>query len=679
MGFSIKNIFNKNSYNHDEEYQALSEDDKIKVSSILEKLNTNYHEYIDQRENKYIKRAKDFFNILLKDVDEQRDLLSELQYITNNSKNPNKVSKLYPDYGKVFVEGNEGKVVSDENYEEYTSYLKFRINLVDCEIKFLYDEIEYIINRFKLDTIAFNIFSRKDKNKKKIIVIEAKKRLNKELIKLFGLLNSANKLINSLPSNSELSFKSSSKELTIQEINYFKHEYKKIVDIITDYEESSDIYIEKINTFTEGYYDFDKLIEKLAKYRSFMDRTIYKHRLDYIEIIKNIAKTIEKYIKTNSRDWNTTELVKEIESYDEIINKYLSSSKGYIDSDALTSIKDKLLSLCYFKYSLGSGETVELKSYTQEEQKNYYDIKSSKLLIDLSEKYLTKAQKFENNIRHKTIIDCLLKNKELHFLFDIINDDYSKLHLGIIDEKYEFTHEDSNICLYLKLGDFLEKLSEYRGVNQVVSADESRKVYITKENSIPMIDLYNIVKCLNVDLGYFYKLLRNKKYQSDKEGLSVELKDLIIKTWFNKYEKVYDNRIMIIPKALKIYVNEENFYAHRHSTGEMIDSLFVSTCDQMENVRNYYDEYKHISTIYLHQDVLDKFRRIDYFERIAYIHSPMGFDDIFEERAKERQERAEALCNNRTHVKVKVIGETKLYDLPKIIDKDQVKKSYRIF
>ena len=135
---------------------------------------------------------------------------------------------------------------------------------------------------------------------------------------------------------------------------------------------------------------------------------------------------------------------------------------------------------------------------------------------------------------------------------------------------------------------------------------------------------------------------------------------------------------MIIPKDLNIRLNEEEFYAHRHPSSSMIESLFVSTSEQLENVRNNYDKYKSIRVIYLHEDVLKKFEKIDYFARIANIHSPMGFDDVFEDRAKERKRRAEELLSNKAGVRLKVIGETKLYDLPSVIDEEQGKRLLRV-
>ena len=695
MDFSkIKNIFNKKeniSTNQDKTsssyeivYDELSEENKEKIKSTIEKLDINNYESIVKYGKNFCKRSQINLEVLQKVVSEQRTLVDELNYIIANIPKYKLIRKRYPDFGKVLVPENESKVISNENYDEYISFLLFRITLLNNEAKVLQKKIKEIESLARMDYIAFDEFSKKDNNSTNARVIEEKNRLKNQLQIVRSNLYSATLASSSIQYESlvekansivlkNYNGVSSKIVLSIQDSNYFKHEFVSVIQTFALLPEFSDEDFttdlrKRISRYVDNDHGFDELMECLSGYRYFMDKIIYKHRQDYSIFMDKLRVTIKKYENANTRDWNKSELETEISDFDTIINNFLSVSKYYLNDSIINDIKNALLKLCYFGYSLSDGKISDRKTFTYEEQKNYFDKVSYDLLKKISESNLTPLQAWEKRHKHKAIIKSLSANKDLHFLYDILKDDFSRLPLGLIDESELISHEDGSVGCYLKLDEFIDQLGKCKNPNGLVHRDDSKEVWIRKEKAISIVDLYHIMKCLNIDLDYFYRILRKKKFQSNRTGLGVELKDLLFKTWFNRYEKVHDDRIMIIPKSLTICGNEEEFYLRKYPTKQMINALWVSSSKQLENIRNYYDKYKSIKYVFVHADVFEEFRKIDYFARIANIHSPMGFDFVFEENAMERERRAAMLINGLGDVKVVVIGETKLYDLPDILN-----------
>ena len=393
---------------------------------------------------------------------------------------------------------------------------------------------------------------------------------------------------------------------------------------------------------------YEKHLGLLSSYKLDIDTYSYMHRNDYRFLVDEMNKITERYSKTGSWRWNLKEVKKTCRKYDRLVGSYLEACGRFIDAATKAKIKESLFNLEYLWFASCDARLGERSAVFERNEK--YDLfyqRSKDFVLKIArEKLNEKDVKFLEKNWNDVVTTMTLKS-EVHYLFDIDNDDYDEFNTIVSGCNYHNRLEECN-ALYLDLDRLLNYLSN----------DKYRKWKYDYDEYITIEDLYYTLKLIDVNEDFMYRELFDIKYDGS-DGINHRTREMMIKAMFKKFERQYDDRIMIIPSYITPTCNEEYFtYSKSFLTGIAEDSkrnvtaLFLQTEDQVKSAAGSIYYYKNIKYIFVKRSALGEYKDMN----LEHIEGPrIGIPRLF------------------INEKIKIItvpDDTKYYQLSELLDKE---------
>ena len=362
---------------------------------------------------------------------------------------------------------------------------------------------------------------------------------------------------------------------------------------------------ERINYKSNRY---NEILNKLAKYNYLLDKFAYLHRFDYKKIINEMNELINKYLNTSSSKWNHANLFEATLKYDRLIQLYSIVCSHYVNENIKNELKEVFLKLDFLLCSLHSFDLdYDFETAGEFERIIYFNktIKDlyTKIINDLPYKEFFRQFKIKD-----TLFDIIHKN-QTHYLVDFIRGDYSHFEPILHDyslmeyaKNYPTSENESNQVwgknLWFRMD--AEKL-----VKQRVKINESARSRLFCESSFE--DCFHYIKNLGINEKKAKDLLYDEFYDCPV-GIKGPLKFIILEHWFSEYEKIYDDRIMIMPSYMTVTINPELLPNHNYLDNKRtIKALYLQEVRQINDIRKYIKDFKTVEYILVKKSAFDEY------------------------------------------------------------------------
>ena len=358
---------------------------------------------------------------------------------------------------------------------------------------------------------------------------------------------------------------------------------------------------EKMNMLLSNL-EYEKIIPFLVREKRFIKKYAYEHRNDYKKIIEEINELIHKYEITSSSKWNKKKLEKTIRKYLTKTTNYVILCKNYINDDILAKLKESIFHLNYFFYiseirrnkkddnMSPLGKSLILGEYTSpiihnellrdvkgwnwdyDDEKIYYDSLSAELLKTVGILNLPIYDYKRLDKRKNAIVSELKNREEIHYLFDIYNNDYDSFDLDLNTYAYNNRVKKHNgIFEHYKLDLYLKT------INQKYLIDKS-SCFIAYDENVSLDDIYYLDKLLN-SKGWIIEELFNDEYGLE-QGMSKELFKILVYSYLRNKDLKNDDRIFVIPRQIQFDIREELELVNKQNITDNNIAIYVSNLNQ---------------------------------------------------------------------------------------------------
>jgi hypothetical protein len=378
-------------------------------------------------------------------------------------------------------------------------------------------------------------------------------------------------------------------------------------------------------------------VGKIIKDSKFASYKLVSTKNDYGALLNEMNKISAEYESMPSYKWNVEELRSQVNKYEKEIDDYVNGFKnpGSIGK-IMPKLEEGLLRMAYLLFTVDNKSVVtELKSIDID-TKNFYFNSRTRELYNTILKRIGEKEVILDDVRE------LNSKGQVHYLFDIYNNDYSGMSLKIFNS-YQ---SDDNAIYYRVYSYFRDISSKHNPSNWFFLSDEA--------DDINLSDLYYFTKFIGMDRNKFISDFNGYR---DSHGLCKPIMDLLLKAYFAYLDKEYDNRIMFMPKFICVSGESEETFAKKINPFNRIKALYITSLKQLDNAKYYFDTYDSIKKVFIKDSIMKEFKRTsgNQYDACAYYYarrfSSRSTINAFNE-LKDYRERDQRVANGSLSIKL---------------------------